>query len=66
VIAERGMVDPGGEAGERAGLPQPVDPPLDRRRRERDMAPDVVVRAAPVFDQQRKNLTIYIVHAQEC
>jgi hypothetical protein len=40
-----------------------VDAALDRRRAQRHPAGDVVVGAAPVFDEQRKNLTILIIHA---
>ena len=66
VVAERRVVDDGGEAAQRALGAQPVHAALDRGRRQRDATGDVVVRAPAVFDQQRKNLSISGVHTEIC
>ena len=57
-LAQRGVVDDGGEPPEYALSAQPVNAALDRRRGERDVAADVVVGAPAVCDEQRKNLSI--------
>ena len=62
LIAQRRVIDDGGEAAQRPARAEAVDAPLDRRRRQRDAAGDVVVGPAAVFDQKRKNLTISGVH----
>ena len=62
MVAERRVVDHRREALQRALAPELVDAALDRGRRQRDVLGDVVVGATPVFDQQRKNLTICGIH----
>src|SRR5258708_3686618 len=61
-VAERGVVDDGGKALERADIAQAIDPAFDGGRGERDVASDVVVGASPVLDEQRKNLSVCGVH----
>ena len=63
VIAQGGVVEDRGEALERAPAAQAVDAALDRRRRQRHAAGDVVVGAPAVLDEQRKNLSILVIHA---
>ena len=63
--AERRMVDHGGERPQDAVAPQPVDPALDRRGRERDAAGDVVVGPPAVLDEKRKDPAIKVVHTAD-
>src|SRR5207244_3993049 len=60
------VVDNGREAMEGAGPAQAVHPALDRGSRQRDPAPDVAERPAPVLYQQCKDLLIGRVDTSNC
>jgi hypothetical protein len=62
VVAQRSVIHHRREATEGAQPAQFVHPALDCRCRQRHVLGDVVVGAAPVLDEQRKNLTISGVH----
>jgi hypothetical protein len=66
VVAERSVIQHGGEALERASAPQLVHAALDRRRGKRNAPCDVVVGAPAVLDEKRKNLTICDIHYSIC
>ena len=65
VPPERAVVDDRREPLERPSRPQPVDPPLHRRRRQPHPLADVAERPPAIFLQQRKNLPINRVHTQD-
>src|SRR4051794_39677435 len=55
-------IDDRGEAADGAVGAHAIDAPLDGGRGQGDAASDVVVAATGVFDEQRNNLTAYVIH----
>ena len=60
--AEAARVDGRRVAAHDAVRLQPVDPPLDRRRRQRDPQPDALERAPRVLPEERNDLPVDVVH----
>ena len=60
--AEAAGVDAGRVAADHAVGLEPVDAPLDRRRRQRDAQADALERAPRVLPEQRNDLPVDVVH----
>jgi hypothetical protein len=59
--AEASRIDGGRVAADHAVALEPVDAPLDRRRRQRDALSDVLERAPRVLTQKRNDLLVYSI-----
>ena len=60
--AEAAGIDLRAVAADDAVRLQPVDPPLDRRRAQRDPQADALERAPGVLAEQRNDLPVDVVH----